>query len=142
MEDFGISGLGGIFFKCNNPKETMVWYEQMLGLKTDGEYGATFEWRSLRNPSEKRSTAWSPFSQTSTYFNPSEKPFMLNFRVKDLNKLLEHLQENGVNQTGELQLTEYGKFAWIQDPDGIKIELWEADDDVFHAITEGKTHPT
>ncbi len=67
---------------------------------------------------------------------------MLNFRVKDLNKLLEHLQENGVNQTGELQLTEYGKFAWIQDPDGIKIELWEADDDVFQAITEGKTHPT
>lgn len=142
MDEFGISGFGGIFFKSVNPKETMSWYQRMLGLKTDGQYGATFEWRSLENPAEKGSTVWSPFSEKSDYFSPSDKPFMLNFRVKNLERLLEKLREHGVSQLGEMQVFEYGKFAWILDPDGIKVELWEPYEEAFGKITEGNTHPT
>ena len=142
MDEFGINGFGGIFFKTENPKETMAWYKEVLGLKTDGAYGATFEWRSLENPERKGSTVWSPFKQETDYFSPSEKPFMLNFRVKNLDKLLAHLQEKGITQIGETQVFDYGKFAWILDPEGIKIELWEPEDEVFGAMTEGNTQPT
>ena len=142
MENFGIVGFGGIFFKSENPKETMAWYKQMLGLQTDGKYGATFEWRSASDPAKKGSTVWSPFSKNTEYFNPSEKSFMLNFRVKNLELLLVHLKKEGIEQIGETAEFEYGKFAWILDPDGIKIELWEPHDESFSEMTEGNTHST
>jgi len=142
MEEFGITGLGGIFFKSQNPEETMAWYRAMLNVQTDGQYGATFRWRSFGQPSETGSTVWSPFPDNSDYFEPSVKTFMVNLRVKSLETLLQHLSENGVKQVGEMQVFEYGKFAWILDPDGTKIELWEPNDPAFGETTEGNTHPT
>lgn len=106
------------------------WYAQHLGLKTD-QYGSTFEWRHADLPDEKGYSVWSTFSKDTTYFEPSAKDFMLNFRVEDLTWLLDELRKEGIVQIGELQEYEYGKFAHIMDPDGNKIELWESNDSEF-----------
>ena len=119
-----ITGLGGVFFKSENPKATKEWYNQHLGLNTN-EYGATFEWLADAETLKKGTTVWSPFSKTTKYMEPSEKDFMINFRVDDLESLLEELKKNGIMPIGDMQVYDYGKFAHIIDPDGVKIELWE-----------------
>ncbi|WP_395045116.1 VOC family protein [Flavobacterium sp.] len=104
------------------------WYNKYLGLKTD-DYGSTFWWKdSLGNDC---STQWSPFDAATTYFEPSQKQFMMNFRVDDLETLLKKLATEGVTIVGEMQSYDYGKFGWILDPEGNKIELWEPNDSVF-----------
>lgn len=119
-----VTGLGGVFFKCDDPKKMKEWYQNHLGIQ-NGEYGAMFEWREKESPEQIGTTTWSPFSKESTYFAPSEKDFMFNYRVHDLENLLVVLKEEGVQQVGEMESFEYGKFAWIMDPEGNKIELWE-----------------
>ncbi len=123
-----VTGIGGIFFKSKNSKELVVWYGKHLGLKTD-QYGSTFWWKDKNG--NDCSTQWSPFSEDTTYFQPSEKQFMQNFRVHDLENLLKKLKEEGVTIVGEMESYDYGKFGWIMDIEGNKIELWEPIDKAF-----------
>jgi D-3-phosphoglycerate dehydrogenase / 2-oxoglutarate reductase len=121
-EEKRVTGIGGIFFKSNNPKELVSWYAKHLGLATD-EYGSTFLWKD--NNGNNCSTQWAPFATDTSYFEPSEKQFMQNFRVNDLEILLKKLADEGVTIIGEMETYEYGKFGWILDFEGNKIELWE-----------------
>ena len=119
-----VTGIGGIFFKSKNPQEMKDWYGKHLGLNVT-PYGVIFETRKVDNPEEKSSTIWSPFKEDTNYFAPSPKEFMINYQVENLEALLEALKAEGVEQVGEMQVHEYGKFAHIMDPEGNKIELWE-----------------
>ena len=128
-----VTGFGGIFMKCVDPVATRDWYAKHLGLKTD-QYGANFEWRHTDAPDKKGFSVWSTFSEDTKYFEPSEKAFMINLRVPDLVWLLGELKKEGIEQVGEMQDYEYGKFAHIIDPDGTKIELWESNDTEFEKM--------
>ena len=119
-----VTGLGGIFFKSAQPDTLKAWYAQHLGLNTN-EYGATFDWRHADNKELMGQTIWSPFKESSAYFAPSEKPYMINFRVENLVWLLEELKKEGIEPLDGMQEYEYGKFAHIVDPEGLKIELWQ-----------------
>lgn len=123
-----VTGIGGFFFKSKNPKELVAWYGKHLGLKTD-QYGSTFWWKD--KDGNDCSTQWSPFVDDTAYFAPSEKQFMQNFRVADLEKLLQKLSEEGVTIVGDMESYEYGKFGWVLDSEGNKIELWEPIDTAF-----------
>ncbi|MBK8737317.1 MAG: VOC family protein [Saprospiraceae bacterium] len=119
-----VTGVGGIFFFCENPKETREWYNKNLGIDTN-DYGASFESRNMQNPDEINILQWSPFKQGSDYFAPSKKEFMINYRVQNIEGLLEQLRQNGVTILDEIQSYDYGKFLHIMDAEGNKIELWE-----------------
>lgn len=121
-----VTGIGGIFFKSEDPKASRDWYNKHLGLKTD-DYGCSFWWRDQEG--NDAMTQWSPFDKNTKYFEPSKKEFMMNFRVADLQGLLATLKEEGVTIVGEIEEYSYGKFGWILDPDGNKIELWEPIDE-------------
>lgn len=120
-----VTGIGGFFFKVDEPDATREWYSRHLGIPFS-EWGAWgFRWRTLDDPDRIGRTEWSPFSSGTDYLDPSDKTFMLNFRVDDLDGLLAELADAGIEQVGEMESFEYGRFAWIMDPNGIKIELWE-----------------
>ena len=119
-----VTSLGGIFFKSLDPAKMKEWYGKHLGIPDDG-YGTSFEWLHADAPDKKGSTLWSPFKQDTKYFAPSEREYMINYRVENLEWLLGELKKEGVEIVGELQDTEYGKFAHIMDPEGNKVELWE-----------------
>ena len=123
-----VTGLGGIFFKSRNPKEIMEWYQQHLGIEPDPWGGKTFEWRDKDNPERIGQTVVNPFKEDSKKFDPSTAPFMFNFHVADLPALLAQLRKDGVQIVGDMQDSEYGKFAWVMDPEGRKIELWQPPD--------------
>lgn len=118
-----VTGIGGIFFKTKNPKELAAWYQQHLGIDFNGNTYFAFEWGNQNNSSGQ--TVFSFFKEDTQYFNPSQSSFMVNFRVKDLESLLKTLCEENVQIVGETADEGFGKFAWIMDPDGNKIELWE-----------------
>jgi predicted enzyme related to lactoylglutathione lyase len=124
-----VTGIGGIFFKCNDAAAMRTWYAQHLGL-SDNKYGTVFDWRYDDDPEKKGQTVFNPFAKDTKYFEPSGKDFMINLRVEDLEWLLGELKKEGIEQVGELQVYEYGKFAHIMDPEGNKIELWESIDTV------------
>jgi lactoylglutathione lyase len=119
-----VTGLGGAFFKCADPVAQRAWYAKHLGIEST-EYGATFEWRSLDNPDDVGATAWNTFPANTKYFQPSEKPFMFNYRVENLAALFELFKQEGVQIVGGIDDSDFGKFGWIMDPEGNKIELWE-----------------
>lgn len=123
-----VTGIGGVFFKTKNPKESRAWYQAHLGIESD-QYGATFKWLDKDNPEKEGNTTWNPFPKDTSYFDPAQQEFMINYRVADLEALLVVLKDEGVTIVGEMQSFEYGKFAWILDPDGYKIELWEPVDE-------------
>jgi len=125
-----VTGLGGVFFKCDDPKGMNEWYAKNLGIDA-GDYGATFEWRQEEDPSKKGTTAWTTFPANTKYFNPSEKPFMINYRVEDLVALVEELKKDGVIIVDEISAYDYGKFVHILDPEGNIIELWEPVDEAL-----------
>lgn len=127
-----VTGIGGIFFKSEDPQKIKEWYGKHLGFEIS-DYGSTFRWKDLNDPDTKipARTEWSPFDEKTTYFGPSEKPFMINYRVENLVELLNELRKEGVTIVGEMQEYPYGKFGWIMDPDGNKIELWEPRDEGF-----------
>lgn len=128
-----VTGIGGIFFKCKEPKKVREWYQTHLGLHTN-QYGAVFEWRQGADTTKKGFTQWSPFGEKTKYFEPSTKDFMINFRVDDLSALVEELKKNGVSVTDTIQSFDYGKFVHIMDIEGNKIELWEPDDLVYERM--------
>ena len=136
--DNGVTGIGGIFFKCNDPDKMREWYRDNLGLVTN-EYGSLFESRNTDDPEVKNYLQWSTFSENTKYFEPAKKEFMINYRVRNLKGLLEDLKEKGVKVIGEIEEYEYGKFGWILDPEGNKLELWEPIDKVFTDLYEGNT---
>jgi len=123
-----VTGIGGLFFKTENPDELKKWYKKHLGFNTD-DWGCTFWWKDKNG--KPASTQWSPFKGDTNYFFPSKKEFMFNYRVENLEKLLIQLKKEGINNIGNVDEYDYGKFAWILDPDGNKIELWEPIDDAF-----------
>lgn len=125
-----VTGIGGIFFRSKNPKETREWYGKNLGLAID-DYGSAFEFRNANRPDEINYLRWSPFEEGTDYFNPSQKEFMINYRVQNIEGLVKKLKENGVTIVDEIEEFEYGKFVHILDPEGNKIELWEPTDSFF-----------
>ena len=134
-----VTGIGGIFFKTQDPTALKAWYERHLGLNLDPAYGTSFEWRQTQDPERKGFTAWSPFPADTDYFAPSQRDFMVNYRVADLEGLLEVLREEGVEVVDEVQTFDYGKFVHILDLEGNKVELWEPLDDAYGKMVEGKT---
>ena len=122
-----VTGIGGIFFKCKDPKKMNDWYKTHLGFDTNA-YGANFEWRHAEDPTKKGSTQWSAFSETTKYFEPSTKDFMINYRVTNLEALVEQLKKEGVTIVDKIESFDYGKFVHILDAEDNKIELWEPKD--------------
>lgn len=123
-----VTGIGGLFFKSKDPNASKAWYKKHLGFNTD-DYGCTFWWKD--KDKNDCSTQWSPFKDDTNYFEPSKKDFMFNYRVEDLEALLKILKTENVTIVGDMQTYDYGKFAWILDNEGNKIELWEPIDDAF-----------
>lgn len=133
-----VTGIGGIFFKCKNPEEMRNWYNKNLGLVTN-EYGSMFEFRMADKPEQIGYLQWSPFIQNTRYFEPSESDFMINYRVENIEKLVEELRANGIKILDSIETYDYGKFVHILDLENNKIELWEPVDTVFTKLYEGET---
>ena len=119
-----VTGIGGIFFKCKDPKQTTQWYKDNLGLTTN-PYGATFEWYEDAAGKHKAQTQWTPFAENSKSF---DKEFMINYRVENLEALVEELKKANVTIVDKMETYDFGKFIHILDPEGNKIELWEPKD--------------
>jgi predicted enzyme related to lactoylglutathione lyase len=119
-----VTGLGGIFFKCDDPKKMNEWYAKNLGLPV-GPYGTIFKWRHDDDLSKEGQTVWSPFKNDTKYFEPSKKDFMINYRVENIEELVAQLKEDGITIIDEIATYDYGKFVHILDPEGNSIELWE-----------------
>jgi len=134
-----VTGIGGVFFKAKEAKKLNEWYVKHLGFIQNEDGGILFEWRNTDAPDKKGYTVWSTFKETTTYLEPSQKDFMINLRVENLEELLEELKREGVQTVGEIESFEYGKFGWIMDPEGNKVELWEPVDREFTKMYEGKT---
>ena len=122
-----VTGIGGIFFKCKDPKKMNEWYKTHLGLNTNN-YGTVFEWRQASDSTKKGFTNWNPFPEKTKYFDPSTKDFMINYRVENLETLVQDLKAEGVTITDTIETVAYGKFVHIIDMEGNKIELWQAND--------------
>lgn len=122
-----VTGIGGIFFTAKGEVSRLKkWYATHLGIEEEQPgHGVMFNWRQYQDPEKTGLTVFSVFEKKTDYLSPSDSGFMINFRVKDLAQLLETLKAEGVEQIGGMQEYEYGKFAWIMDPEGNKIELWE-----------------
>lgn len=118
-----VTGIGGIFFKSSDPKRLGAWYRDHLGLDVSDWGGAVFSWGGPE--SEPGMTIWSPFAQDTDKMAPSTASFMINFRVADLDALLAALRAEGCNVLDKTESSDFGKFGWVIDPDGNKIELWE-----------------
>jgi predicted enzyme related to lactoylglutathione lyase len=134
-----VTGIGGVFFKTKDSKKLNEWYVKHLGFVQNDDGSMLFEWRNTDKPEEKGYTVWGAFSEKTKYFEPSQKDYMFNLRVENLKELLVQLKQEGVQVVGEMQEFEYGKFGWIVDPEGNKIELWEPVDTEFTKAYKGKT---
>ena len=130
-----VIGLGGFFFKSENPEKLRAWYRDHLGIE-GGEQGTSFEWRKVDDPSEPGFTVWHAFGKTDDYFDVGTQEYMINYRVNDLSGLLAELRRKKIKIVGEPEKYEYGTFAWILDLEGRKIELWQPDDKVYDRITK------
>lgn len=122
-----VTGIGGIFFKAKDPTALKAWYSKNLGMQM-GEYGSNFEWHQGMDSTKKGFTLWAPFKETTKYFQPSDKQFMINYRVEGLSRLLANLKQAGIMPTDTVEKASYGSFIHLMDPEGNKIELWEPND--------------
>lgn len=122
-----VTGIGGVFFKSKDPKALNEWYKTHLGFDTT-PYGTTFEWRDIDDSTKKGLTQWNPFKENTKYFEPSTKDFMINYRVENIEALVEELKKENVTIVDKIEDSDYGKFVHILDLEGNKIELWEAKD--------------
>src|SRR5689334_22878101 len=117
-----VTGIGGIFFKAKDPKALGAWYREHLGIDVQSWGGAAFEWADSAGNAVKGTTAWSIGTDS---FGPNNAPFMVNYRVADLASLLAALRKEGCNVLDKTDDSEYGKFGWVIDPEGNKVELWQ-----------------
>jgi catechol 2,3-dioxygenase-like lactoylglutathione lyase family enzyme len=120
-----VTGIGGIFIKSADPARLREWYRAHLGIPVEAWGGAAFQWSGSANPDGAGTTVWNVFEAGSNYFDPSPAPFMVNYRVADLRALITALRAEGCRVDDKVDESEYGKFGWVVDPDGNKIELWE-----------------
>ena len=120
-----VTGIGGIFFKAKDPKALQAWYKRHLGIDVQEWGGAAFTWTDGDGKPYAGTTAWSVTSMQSDQFAPSNSTFMVNYRVDDLHALIKVLREEGCNVLENVDDSEYGKFGWVIDPEGNKIELWQ-----------------
>ena len=125
-----VTGIGGIFFKSKDPDKIKNWYRDHLGMEVD-KYGSLFRFREYEEPTRPGHLQWSVFTDDSSYMEPSQKDFMINYRVENLTELMEELKAAGIEALDKIEEYEYGKFVHILDPDGNKIELWEPIDEPF-----------
>ena len=116
-----VTGIGGIFFKAQNPEALREWYRTHLGIDVQDWGGHKFEWGG----SQDGATVWCVFESDTEYFAPSHAPFMINYRVANLAQVLDALRAEGCTVDDSMQELEYGKFGWVMDPEGNRIELWE-----------------
>ncbi len=120
-----VQGIGGFFFKARDKAALAAWYRDCLGVPVqDGWGGAMFAWAEL-DPDRDAMTIWSPFAADTDYFAPSQASFMLNFRVRDLDAMLAQLREKGCDVHDRIEESEFGRFGWVVDPEGNKVELWQ-----------------
>lgn len=131
----GVTGIGGIFFKCKDPKTLKKWYNDNLGFR-NGDYGTNFEWRQAGDSMKKGFTLWAPFKETTKYF---EKDFMVNYRVSNMDALLAILKTKGIVPIDTVERASYGAFVHIMDPEGNRIELWEPNDEEYYKMGPGTT---
>lgn len=120
-----VTGIGGIFFKAKNPDRLKEWYSKHLGVQIDETTCGSFKWRDHDDPNRTGRTVWAPFPSDTDYFAPSSAPFMINYRVENLDYVLEQLRKEGVTVEDRIEEYEYGRFGWAMDPDGNRIELWQ-----------------
>jgi lactoylglutathione lyase len=118
-----VTGIGGVFFKVNDPKGMTAWYRTNLGIQSKGGY-ADFTWRDKDHPEDVGHTTWRIFPTNTTYFGQSSSSLMINYRVTNMDRMLEQLRRSGV-KIEKVENYPYGRWAWIMDPEGIRIELWE-----------------
>ena len=134
-----VTGVGGIFFYSDNLKESKEWYTKNLGIEINDWGSSSFESRNINKPDEINSLQWKPFKKGDEYFSPSKKDFMINYRVADLETLVNTLKKEGVIVVDEIETYDYGKFVHIMDIEGNKIELWEPIDNVYDKFEGGRT---
>jgi len=120
-----VTGIGGIFFKARDPAALRAWYQKHLGIEVLEWGGAVFTWTDTEGKPAPGTTIWSISDAGGDSFAPSKAPFMVNYRVADLQVLVAALQEEGCQLLGKIEESEQGKFAWVMDPEGNKVELWE-----------------
>ncbi len=120
-----VTGIGGVFFKAKNPDSLRAWYRRHLGIEVEAWGGHAFRWRSESSPEGNGTTAWAIVSPDSRYFGPRSSPFMINYRVDSLKALLAALRAEGCAVDSDMQESEYGKFGYVMDPEGNRIELWQ-----------------
>ena len=118
-----VTGIGGIFFKARDPRALGEWYRRHLGIDVLDWGGAAFRWGGAG--SEPGTTVWSPFAEDTTYFAPGTASFMVNYRVEDLDAVLDALREEGCAVEPRVEESEFGRFGWVVDPEGNKVELWQ-----------------
>lgn len=123
-----VTGIGGIFFYSDNPKETKEWYSKNLGIEINDWGSSSFDSRNINKPDQINSLQWKPFKKGDEYFSPSKKDFMINYQVQNIEGLVNKLKENGVTILDSIATYDYGKFIHIMDAEGNKIELWEPTD--------------
>jgi predicted enzyme related to lactoylglutathione lyase len=119
-----VTGVGGVFFKSRDPEELKRWYAERLGVPLS-HGNIAFTWDDPQHPEKKGKTVLGMFAADTRYFQPSQSPFMVNFRVRDLDAMLAQLRAAGATVDGKVEDTDYGRFGWVMDPDGNRVELWE-----------------
>ncbi len=123
-----VTGIGGIFFKAKDEQMLRSWYREHLGIAVEAWGGTSFPWREAADPATAGSTVWSVFPARSTYFDPSTSPFMVNYRVRDLDAMLAQLRAAGIAVDDKIEESEFGRFGWATDPEGNRFELWQPPD--------------
>jgi len=120
-----VTGIGGIFFKSKDPKALSEWYARNLGVALEDWGGSVFRWGTGSENAPVGTTVWAPFAADTKYFAPSDAPFMLNYRVRDLDAMLAQLRAAGAQVDEKIDDSELGRFGWAMDPDGNRFELWQ-----------------
>lgn len=133
-----VKAIGGVFFRSADPQQTRDWYARHLGLAVDA-YGTNFAWRSKDEPEKSGYTQWSVFKEDTAYFGESGQQYMINYRVENLDALIDTLRQEGVEIVDEVTQESFGKFVHIIDNDGRRVELWEPIDEEYEKILEGVT---
>ena len=120
-----VTGIGGVFFKSKDPELLRAWYQKHLGIDIESWGGHAFRWRDDDNPTGDGTTAWSIFDAGTGYFEPGKSAFMINYRVENLDALLPLLRSEGCQVEDKVEDSEFGRFGWVIDPDGNRVELWQ-----------------